>query len=54
MSVEIDDVEGYRTLVEAIAARDAARAGAVARRIIGAGTQAALTALDALADAATA
>ncbi|MEX0836103.1 MAG: GntR family transcriptional regulator [Nitriliruptor sp.] len=49
MSAEIDDVDGYRALVEAIADRDAARAGALARRITGAGTQAALTALDELA-----
>ncbi|MEX1178453.1 MAG: GntR family transcriptional regulator [Nitriliruptor sp.] len=48
MSAEIDDVAGYRTLVDAIAAHDGARAGAVARRITGAGTQAALAAIDRL------
>jgi GntR family transcriptional regulator, transcriptional repressor for pyruvate dehydrogenase complex len=52
MSAEIDDVDGYRSLVAAIADRDAARAGAIARRIVGAGTQAALAALEAVASEA--
>jgi GntR family transcriptional regulator, transcriptional repressor for pyruvate dehydrogenase complex len=48
MSAEIDDVAGYRSLVDAIADRDAARAGAVARRITAAGTQGALAAIERL------
>jgi GntR family transcriptional regulator, transcriptional repressor for pyruvate dehydrogenase complex len=48
MRDEIDDVDGHRTLVAAIADRDAARAGALARRTVGAGTRAALAALEAV------
>jgi GntR family transcriptional regulator, transcriptional repressor for pyruvate dehydrogenase complex len=53
MSAEIDDVDGYHALVDAIVERDAARAGAIARRIVGAGTQAALAALEAVEAAAS-
>jgi DNA-binding FadR family transcriptional regulator len=46
---ELTDVDGYRDLVAALLAGDAAQAAATGRRIIGRGTQAALAALDRLA-----
>lgn len=49
LAVEAEDVDGYRALVAAIGEHDAARAGIVARRIVGNGTQAAFAGLATLA-----
>lgn len=48
LASEAEDVEGYRALVGAIDEHDAARAGIVARRVVGNGVQAASAALTAM------
>jgi GntR family transcriptional regulator, transcriptional repressor for pyruvate dehydrogenase complex len=45
---ELTDVDSYRALVEAIDRGDGAQAAAIGRRLIGIGTQAAMTAIDQL------